>query len=351
MTLGMSAVAGAGLLIALATAPAIAGSAPAAAGAAGGCSASAHVDSQWATGQIVTVTITNTGTTAATIWTASFTLASGQSLASAWNAAVTTSGGAVTAANMPYNGGVAPGSSTSFGMQLNGVAAAPAVSCTNDASVPVSPSAGQSSQSSGADITVTEADNQRTVVLTVGQTLRVTLPANYHPTTASNSGLVRISSSGGFPTGQPLDELYRAATQGSVDLSTLTDDPCLHTTPRCAIPQKLWTVHVTILNPVRTLSEADNGTTITLTVPSSIRISLGINFHPTTVSGTALQLVSTTGGFPTGQPLDELYRTGDVGSVDISTITDFDCLHTVPRTCALPQALWRVHVNVVGIGG
>jgi hypothetical protein len=48
--------------------------------------------------------------------------------------------------------------------------------------------------------------------------------------------------------------------------------------------------------------------------------------------------------------VSERYRTGDVGSVDISSITDFDRLHTVPR-CALPQALWRVHVNVVGIGG
>jgi cellulose binding protein with CBM2 domain len=248
-TLGRWVVgAGAGLLIAAATAPVVAGGTAVAAAEPAGCSATARIDSQWGTGtsggQIVTVTITNTASTTATRWTASWTLASGQSVASAWNATVTTSGTTVTAVNAAYNGSLAPGASTSFGMQLSGVASAPVLSCANDASVPVSPSA---SQSSGADVTVTEADNLTTITVFVGQSVGISLGPDFRPTTVSGPALVLASTSGGYPTGQPLVELYRAHDAGSVDVSTTTDFACLHTTPRCARPITLWRVHINVV--------------------------------------------------------------------------------------------------------
>src|SRR5689334_10197618 len=69
--------------------PAMAGGAPpmaaaAAAALTGSCSATARVDSQWNGGEIVTVTITNTATSAATKWAATWTLAAGQQVVSAW---------------------------------------------------------------------------------------------------------------------------------------------------------------------------------------------------------------------------------------------------------------------------
>lgn len=259
--------AGAGLLIALATALAIAGNTAVADGEPAGCSATARIDSQWGAGagggQTVAVAITNTGSTPATRWTASWTVAGGQSVVSAWNATLSTSGSTVTAVNAAYNGSLAPGASTSFGMQLSGVAPAPVLSCANDASVPVTPS---TSPSNGADVTVTEIDSQRTVTLAVGQALSVALPQQYRPTSANGSALVRVSTSGGYPTGQPLVELYRAAAPGAADLTSQTDHPCLHTTPPCAMPVKLWRVHVIVTSP------GDLPPVVELTSPNSTSI-------------------------------------------------------------------------------
>src|SRR5689334_21836746 len=117
-------VAAAGLLVALAVTPARAGGAFPATADVGGCSATAHIDNQWgtgaATGEIVTVTVTNTSATTATRWTATWTLADGETIVAAWNATVTTAGTAATAVNAAYNGKLAPGAWTTFGMQLWG---------------------------------------------------------------------------------------------------------------------------------------------------------------------------------------------------------------------------------------
>ncbi|KAA9381558.1 hypothetical protein F5972_01600 [Microbispora cellulosiformans] len=50
------------------------------------------------------------------------------------------------------------------------------------------------------------------------------------------------------------------------------------------------------------------------------------------------------------RPADHARHTGTAGSADVRTVTDYACLHTTPR-CALPQKLWQVHIDVVGIGG
>jgi hypothetical protein len=49
-------------------------------------------------------------------------------------------------------------------------------------------------------------------------------------------------------TGLPFAALYRAVAPGSVDLSTQTDHACLHATPPCTVPIKLWVVHVRVLD-------------------------------------------------------------------------------------------------------
>jgi hypothetical protein len=351
LTAGLAA--GAGALAAFAMMPAIAGSAQAA--QTGGCTATAQINSQWGSGssggEILGITVKNTSPTAATTWTATWTLGAGQTVVSAWSATVGVSAGTVTAVNMPYNGNLGPGVSTTFGLQLTGTAPAPVVTCTNNAVPASSPPA--SSTPPGADVTVGQADTQSTVTLQVGKTLGVSLPAMYKPLTVSGSALSLVSTSGGYPTGQPLAALFRAVSAGTVTLSTQSDDPCNHVTPPCPGPIAFWTIRVNVVGASAsastggqadvTVGQADTQSTIYLAVGKTLGVSLPSAYKPLTVSGSALNLVSTSGGYPTGQPLAALFRAMSSGTVTLSTQTDDPCFHTTPP-CARPVANWTITV-------
>jgi cellulose 1,4-beta-cellobiosidase len=97
-------------------------------GGSGTCSASFHLDNSWTGGFQATVTVT-AGSSAITGWTANWTWPSGQSITNSWNAAITTSGSSVSAASMSYNGALAAGGNTTFGLQGNGNAVTPTLSC------------------------------------------------------------------------------------------------------------------------------------------------------------------------------------------------------------------------------
>ncbi|MEV6037667.1 endo-1,4-beta-xylanase [Nonomuraea sp. NPDC052116] len=89
-------------------------------GGGGGCTAAGTVQTQWATGYVVQpVTVTNTGTSAITGWTVTFTLPAGHTLTGSWNATLTVSGQTVTAKNLAYNGNLAPNAGTTFGFQVS----------------------------------------------------------------------------------------------------------------------------------------------------------------------------------------------------------------------------------------
>jgi hypothetical protein len=339
---------GAAALTALAMTLALAGSASGV-DAAGGCGATAHIDSQWGSGssggQIITVTVGNTSTTTATRWAVAWTLAAYQRVISAWNATVSASGAAATAVNTPYNGTLGPGASTTFGIQLAGTAPTPVLSCTNDAAPTGSGSPGV------ADVTATAADNGSTLTLHVGQTLGVSLPASYRPPAVTGTALRALSNTGGFPTGQPVAALYRAIAPGTADVSSQTDDPCLHATPPCARPIALFLVHVTILPPSssgtsHSVTEADNAGTVALRAGDTLVVSLPSMYGPPTVTPSGVLLVlDVTGGYPTGQPLVARYSAVTPGQVDLSTISDAACLHQ-PMPCPSPQVPWRIHVTV-----
>jgi len=98
-------------------------------GGTGTCAATWHVDNSWTGGFQATVTVT-AGSSAITGWTANWTWPSGQSITNFWNATITSSGSAVTAKNASYNGALGAGGNTTFGMQMNGSAVTPALSCT-----------------------------------------------------------------------------------------------------------------------------------------------------------------------------------------------------------------------------
>jgi Cellulose binding domain len=332
-------------LAALATSPAVAGNAPPGLSA-GGCSATAHIETQWGSGtnggQIVAVTVTNTSAATTTKWTATWTLGTGQQVVSAWNAAVTTSGSTASASNASYNGNLAAGASTTFGMQLSGTGSAPVLSCDNGASTP------PTSAPAGPDVTVGQADSQTTVTLFVGQTLGVSLGAEYPTPTLSGTALAQVSTSGGYPSGHPLTTLYRAVAPGSVDVTTHSDYACLHTTPPCSVPIRLWTLHVDIVpaGQTVTVSTPDNNGTVRLHVGDALVVSLSSSYVPPSLS-TAGVLVQRdiAGGYPTNQPLVVHYAATSPGKVDVSTYTDIACNHE-PTPCPSPPVPWVVTVIV-----
>ncbi|GAA4990909.1 chitodextrinase [Nonomuraea thailandensis] len=80
----------------------------------GACAATGTVQTQWSTGYVIQpLTITNTGTSAITGWTVTFTLPAGHTLSGSWNGTVTTSGQTVTIRNVAHNGTIAAGASNS----------------------------------------------------------------------------------------------------------------------------------------------------------------------------------------------------------------------------------------------
>jgi hypothetical protein len=315
--------------------------------AAGGCAATAHVDTEWGSGagggQIVTVAVANNSAAATTRWTVTWTLGGGQRVVSAWNATVSTSGSTATAVNASYNGALAPGASTTFGMQLAGTGPAPVIGCDNGATTPTS-----SPPPGGPDVSVGADDDQRTVTLVVGQTLGVSLGAEYR-TPTTGAALTQVSATGGYPTGQPLAVLYRAVAPGQVDVTTHSDYACLHATPPCAVPIRLWTLHVTVLAPTGqtvTVSTADNQSTVRLHVGDTLVVSLAVNYLPPTLSTTGVLVQrDSTGGYPTGQPLVARYLAAAPGTLKVSTLTDAACNHE-PTPCPSPQIPWTITATV-----
>jgi len=99
----------------------------------------------------------------------------------------------------------------------------------------------------GSLTVVTESDSGSTFHLRVGDRLEVKLPAEYTTPAAHPAGvLTRTSSTGGYPSGDPLVAFFRADDAGNADVDSTTDAACLHATPQCMIPQRLWSIHVIV---------------------------------------------------------------------------------------------------------
>jgi hypothetical protein len=90
----------------------------AAAAASPACSVDYQVNSQWATGFTVAVSITNDGP-AIGAWDLQYAYSGNQQLSSGWDANWSQSGGTVTAANASWNSGLAAGATVSIGAQFS----------------------------------------------------------------------------------------------------------------------------------------------------------------------------------------------------------------------------------------
>jgi hypothetical protein len=99
----------------------------------GGCAATYRVTGQWQGGFQGEVVVRNTGTTATSTWTVTWTFANGQTISQIWGGTHTQSGANVTVRNVGYNGNIAANGSTTFGFigSWTSANAVPAtVSCT-----------------------------------------------------------------------------------------------------------------------------------------------------------------------------------------------------------------------------
>ncbi|MBV9450932.1 MAG: cellulose binding domain-containing protein [Streptosporangiaceae bacterium] len=101
-------------------------------GGSGKCALTSSVVNSWSGGYQLQLTVTNTGTAPTNGWTAAFMFGdSAETIASSWNATLKQTGSQVSATNAGYNGAVAAGSSTTFGVVVNGSnSALSALSCT-----------------------------------------------------------------------------------------------------------------------------------------------------------------------------------------------------------------------------
>ena len=95
----------------------------------------------------------------------------------------------------------------------------------------------------------------------------------------------------------------------------------------------------------RTLVESDSGATIRLKVGDPITVSLPSEYDPPNAQSNVMTRVSSTGGYPTGKALEATFRADKVGRTDITSTTDYACLHAQPM-CMIPQREWVVHVVV-----
>ncbi|MBY8885436.1 glycoside hydrolase family 6 protein [Streptomyces sp. PTM05] len=82
-----------------------------------GCTGAYTVTDDWGSGFTANVTVTNSGTTPTGSWTVKWTWPGSQTLSNAWSATATQSGADVTATNETYNGAIAAGGDTTFGLQ------------------------------------------------------------------------------------------------------------------------------------------------------------------------------------------------------------------------------------------
>jgi hypothetical protein len=98
---------------------------------------------------------------------------------------------------------------------------------------------------------LTVADDGVSVRLRPGQVVTVVLASGglrWDIPQTSGPAVRRISGSGGYPAYQPALAAFRAVRPGRAWLTSFTDARCLHTQPRCEIPQRLWRALIIVRN-------------------------------------------------------------------------------------------------------
>jgi hypothetical protein len=100
---------------------------------------------------------------------------------------------------------------------------------------------------------------------------------------------------------------------------------------------------------VRHLHKDDSGRTIHVHHGDTITVRLpggSGGYHvPSTSDRSEVKRTSKSGGFPSNKDARASFRARHPGFADLTSYTDYACLHTQPR-CVPPQRDWIVHVVV-----
>lgn len=100
----------------------------------------------------------------------------------------------------------------------------------------------------------------------------------------------------------------------------------------------------------RYLHQGDYGRTIHVSPGDVIKVRLpggsaGGYHRPRTSDGDVLQRTNASGGYPSDDVARGRFVARHRGNADLTSYTDYRCLHTQPR-CLPPQREWIVHVVV-----
>lgn len=125
---------------------------------------------------------------------------------------------------------------------------ATATAVTASPTVTHRPTASPTPQPPPGTTVLTDADSGRTIAVAHGARIEVRLSQDsYDPPAASDPGVLqRRSSTGGYPSSDPVDAVFAALHAGQADLSASSDYACFHTSPQCYRPSRLWSVHVVV---------------------------------------------------------------------------------------------------------
>jgi hypothetical protein len=139
------------------------------------------------------------------------------------------------------------------------------------------------------------------------------------------------TSSGTAPTAPPDDPLDPVHCAGAV----ASVAPC--PTPPGATP---------------TYREQSSGRTVRVPVGASVVVSLpggsGGGYLPPVSSSPILHRLSVSGGYPSPNPAHALFKATRAGVADLTSQTDFTCLHSTPA-CLPAQRAWTLHVVVIDL--
>jgi hypothetical protein len=168
--------------------------------------------------------------------------------------------------------------------------------------------------------------NGAVIDVQVGDRIEVKLSAmgntNWLPPTHTPASLQLLSTAGGYPSSANLDLRYRVVGGVNDDLTMTADAACRHQQPACELALPTWQVTVAIETPPpsglpssvptleypSTLGNDANGAVALFKVGDQVTVVLeppatADNWRLPDASQTGLRMLTSSGGFPSSQPL------------------------------------------------
>lgn len=154
------------------------------------------------------------------------------------------------------------------------------------------------------------------------------------------------------PAGHPTLASGAGSTAGNCLLGTQTvcsTEPTLPPggLPAPAPPAQTPTATISVGRP---LGYADNGALVIVKVGQHVDVLLQpldarTNWLPTTLTGTSLSTTTTSGGYPSDNPLHATFTATAAGTATITTWTDMACFHATPP-CLPPVYKWSATIQI-----